>query len=106
MTYNNTTVLLLDHNRNEILVRNDAFLVETTLMARIDCKRLSSVTVLLYNNCELSLLSTIPTTTTTTAKKVLELKEVQWQVTARLADTSSLHHSVSFSMTHQRFRES
>jgi hypothetical protein len=59
--------------------------------------------LLLYNNCELSLLSTIPTTTTTTAKKVLELKEVQWQVTARLADTSSLHHSVSFSMTHQRF---
>ncbi len=41
---NEATVLLLDHNRNEIMVRNDAFLVETTLMARIDCKRLSSVT--------------------------------------------------------------
>jgi hypothetical protein len=26
------------------MVRNGAFLVETTLMARIDCKRLSSVT--------------------------------------------------------------
>jgi hypothetical protein len=43
---NEATVLLLDHNRNEIMVRNDAFLVETTLMARIDCKRLSSVNVL------------------------------------------------------------
>jgi hypothetical protein len=43
---NEATVLLLDHNRNEIMVRNDAFLVETTLMARIDCKRLSSVTAL------------------------------------------------------------
>jgi hypothetical protein len=56
-----------------------------------------------YNNCELSLLSTIPPPTTPTAKEVLKLKEVQWQVTAKLADTtSSLHHSVSFSMTHQR----
>jgi hypothetical protein len=54
--------------------------------------------LLLYNNCELTLLSTIPPTTTT-AKDVLKLKEVQWQVTAKLADTSSLHHSVSFSMT-------
>ncbi len=57
--------------------------------------------LLLYNNCELSLLSTVPPTTA--AKEVLKLKEVQWQITAKLADTSSLHHSVSLSMTHQRF---
>jgi hypothetical protein len=60
--------------------------------------------LLLYNNCELSLHSTIPPTITTAkAKEVLKLKEVQWQVTAKLADTSSLHHSVSLYMTHQRF---
>jgi hypothetical protein len=59
--------------------------------------------LLLYNNCELSLLSTIPPPTTAKAKEVLKLKEVQRQVTAKLADTSSLHHSVSFSLTHQRF---
>jgi hypothetical protein len=41
---NKATVLLLIHNRNEIRNCNDAYLVETTLMARIDCKRLSSVT--------------------------------------------------------------
>jgi hypothetical protein len=50
---NEATVLLLDHNRNEIMVRNDAFLVETTLMARIDCKRLSSA------NFKLSSLSSV-----------------------------------------------
>jgi hypothetical protein len=41
---NEATVLLLHHNRNEIVIATMHFLVETTLMARIDCKRLSSVT--------------------------------------------------------------
>ncbi len=41
---NEATVLLLNRDRNEIMTYSDAFLVETTLMARIDCKRLSSVT--------------------------------------------------------------
>jgi hypothetical protein len=30
---NEATVLLFDHNRNEIMVRNDAFLVETACRA-------------------------------------------------------------------------
>jgi uncharacterized protein (AIM24 family) len=29
---NEATVLLLDHNRNEIMVRNDAFLVAATIL--------------------------------------------------------------------------
>ena len=42
---NKATVLLLIHNRNEIMITMmHIYLVETTLMARIDCKRLSSVT--------------------------------------------------------------
>jgi len=41
---NKATVLLLIHNRNEIMFAIMHILVETTLMARIDCKRLSSVT--------------------------------------------------------------
>jgi hypothetical protein len=41
---NEATVLLLHHDRNEIMTVTMHYLVETTLMARIDCKRLSSVT--------------------------------------------------------------
>jgi hypothetical protein len=39
---NEATVLLLHHDRNEIMTVTMHYLVETTLMARIDCKRLSS----------------------------------------------------------------
>jgi hypothetical protein len=42
---NEATVLLLHHDRNEIMTVTMHYLVETTLMARIDCKRLSSVSL-------------------------------------------------------------